>query len=194
MGRKKQYQRDDIIMIAMNTFWNKGYHGTSLADLIDATGLNKKTIYAEFGSKDELFHTALQLYTDMGAQQAQMFLEQTPRGLDNIRNYFLAMTYEPNCRGCLMTMTINQKNLVTETSMELVRNTLELIEGMLFANLEAAYQLGELDSLEDCERISTFLLFSIQGITTMGKYEGDQHKLDKVVKTILSVLETSSSV
>lgn len=191
MGRKKTYQRDDAIFTAMNAFWNKGYHGTSLTDLTHATGLNKKTLYAEFGSKHELFHLALQYYTDMGAQQALMFLNQEPYGLGNIINYFESMTYEPDCRGCLMTMTINQKNLVTTESMEIIHKTLQLIEDLFLQNLKAAYQAGEVKDLGDCERLATFLIFSIQGITTMGKYEGDVQKLDRVIQTIVSVLKNA---
>ena len=190
MGRTKTYQRDDVLMVAMNTFWQKGYHGTSLADLTAATQLNKKTLYAEFGSKQALFHDALQLYTNMGAQQAASYLERTPFGLDNIKDYFGAMVYEPNCRGCLMTMTINQKELVPLTSLALVRDTLELIERLLLKNLDAAHKAGIIQKQEACQRIATFLIFTIQGITTMGKLEGDQQKLDAVVATIFSVLNT----
>ena len=189
MGRKKTYQRDDVLLIAMNTFWDKGYHGTSLADLIETTRLNKKTLYAEFGSKHELFHEALQLYTSMGAQQAVTYLDRQPWGLSNIKDYFRSMTYAPNCRGCLMTMTINQKNLVTPASVELVRGTLELIENLFLKNLNAAYEAGAIQSQEACQRIATFLIFSIQGITTMGKLEGEQKKLDNVIETIIFVLD-----
>lgn len=191
MGRKKEYKRDDVLMIAMNTFWDKGYHGTSLADLIKSTGLNKKSLYAEFGSKHELFHLALQLYTDLGAQQAGLFLDQEPKGLDNIKNYFGAMTYEPECRGCLMTITINQKNLVTPSSIDIIRKTLNFIEYLLLNNLQAAQQIGQIQNDADCHQLATFLLFSIQGITTMGKYEGDSNKLNLVIKTILSVLDNA---
>lgn len=176
-------------MVVMNTFWNKGYHGTSLADLLEATKLNKKTLYAEFGSKSALFHAALQLYTGMGAQQAKMYLERQPLGLSNIKDYFRSMTYEPNCRGCLMTMTINQKSLVTPTSVELVRSTLRLIEGLFLANLTAAYEMGAIQNQADCARVATFLIFSIQGITTMGKLDGDPEMLDRVIPTIVSVLD-----
>lgn len=189
MARKKTYDRDDMLMLAMNTFWDKGFHGTSLADLTTATGLNKKTLYAEFSSKEDLFQEALKLYTDMGAQQAATYLDKEPSGLDNIRRYFRAMTYEPECRGCLMTITINQKNLVSPSSMEMIKQTLELIENLFLTNLMAAYAAGEIESQEDCQRLATFLLFSIQGITTMGKYEGNQRKLDLVIETILSVLD-----
>ena len=188
MARPKKYQRDEVVGVAMNAFWEKGFHGTSLADLVAATGLNKKSLYAEFGSKEGLFQAALQLYTDFGGQEATAFLDQEPYGLENIRRYFRSMSYEPNCRGCLMNMTINEKQLAPPDSMALIGATFELIQGLFVRNLKAAYEAGQIESLADCQRLATFLLFSIQGITTMGKYKGEQAQLELVVETILSVL------
>lgn len=173
----------------MNTFWEKGYHATSLTDLVTTTGLNKNTLYTEFGSKSGLFHHALELYTSMGVQQAVTYLENKPMGLENIRRYFRSMSYEPECRGCLMTMTINQKNLVPPKSIDIVRRALTRIEQLLYDNLFAGYKAGKFRELEDCQRLATFLIFSIQGITTMGKLAGNQRKLDQVVETILTVLD-----
>ena len=192
MGRQKSYQRDHVLLHAMNAFWDKGYHATTLADLCAATELNRNTLYTEFGSKSALFHDALQLYTDYGVQQACFYLKRKPGGLDNIRDYFRSMSYAPECRGCLMTMTINQRNLVSARSMRIVHDALSTIEQLLLENITAEFKGKHGRSQEDCRRLATFLIFSIQGITTMGKFEGDQSKLDDVVTTILSVLDHSS--
>lgn len=189
MGRKKRYRRDEVLLSAMAAFWEKGYHGTSLADLVATTGLNKNTLYTEFGSKADLFHDALDLYTERGLVMARAHLDQHPQGLENIRSYFRSMRYDSPCRGCLMTMTINEKNLVTPKSVALVGKTLAEIEALLLKNLVAGLQ-GEQEVVRArATRLATFLIFSIQGITTMGKYEGDQAKLDSVVETILQTIE-----
>ena len=46
----------------MQTFWQKGYAGTSVDDLCAATGLNKPSLYAGLGDKQRLYHQALQAY------------------------------------------------------------------------------------------------------------------------------------
>lgn len=194
MGRKKQYRRDEVLMVAMNTFWERGFYATSMADLIAATGLNKNTLYSEFGSKDALFLAVIKLYTAMGIMHAESFLNKDPCGLDNIRDYFRSMTYEPNCRGCLMTMSINQKQLISEESLSVVKNALSKIEQLLLKNLNAACDAGIIANEKDGQRLATFLLFSIQGITTMGKLEGNQQKLDMVIKTILDLLNSFEQV
>src|SRR6476620_2278655 len=47
---------------ALEVFWSKGYEGTSLTDLTDAMGINRPSMYAAFGNKEELFKKALDLY------------------------------------------------------------------------------------------------------------------------------------
>jgi AcrR family transcriptional regulator len=46
----------------MTVFWRKGYEGTSLSDLTEAMGVNRPSLYAAFGNKQELFGKALERY------------------------------------------------------------------------------------------------------------------------------------
>ncbi|MET8466379.1 TetR/AcrR family transcriptional regulator [Micromonospora zamorensis] len=46
----------------MEVFRTKGYEGTSMRDLAEATGLGSGSIYAAFGSKDGLYLAVLDLY------------------------------------------------------------------------------------------------------------------------------------
>ena len=182
MSRRK-YDRGEAVAAAMGVFWQKGFRGASVAMLCEATGLNPKSLYAEFGSKEGLFEEALRMYTLGGLMQSREALAVEPLGLDNIRRYFSAMRYEENCRGCIMTMTINERALVPPAALAQVSDTLEAIEGLLRANLVAA-QLPA----ADVEAMVHFLVCSIQGITTMGKLHGDNTRLALVVGEILRAL------
>lgn len=62
MGRPKGYERDTVVEKAQALFWAKGWEATSLHDLEAATGLNKFSLYAEFGSKRGLFLACLEAY------------------------------------------------------------------------------------------------------------------------------------
>ncbi len=183
---RKSYRRADVLAAAMQTFWQTGYHRTSIEDLCAATGLNRKSLYAEFTDKDSLFVEAVELYTVGAIEQTRSVLGEQPLGLNNIRAYFGAMRYGSDCRGCLMTMTANERGVAPEAAVETVRRTLGEIEALLLANLAAA----GVDEREG-RRLAAFLLFSIQGITTMGKLDGDDARLAEVVATILGVLPSS---
>jgi len=64
MARPKGYDRDAVLVAARDLFWEQGYERASIADLEKRTGLNRSSIYQEFGSKRELFSAALQCYAD----------------------------------------------------------------------------------------------------------------------------------
>jgi len=62
MPWEKSYDEAEVLESAMLAFWTQGYQGTSIADLVLATGLNRGSLYAGFGNKRDLFLRALKHY------------------------------------------------------------------------------------------------------------------------------------
>ena len=54
-GRPRSFCTEKALDSAMQVFWRKGYEGASMAELTEAMGMNKPSIYAAFGNKEELF-------------------------------------------------------------------------------------------------------------------------------------------
>jgi AcrR family transcriptional regulator len=63
-GRPRSFDADAALDRALEVFWRHGYEGTSLTDLTAAMGLNKPSLYAAFGNKEELFGKVLARYLD----------------------------------------------------------------------------------------------------------------------------------
>jgi len=59
MGRPREFDEATVIGSSKELFASHGYHGTSLDDLVKATGLLRGSIYKAFGSKRNLFETSL---------------------------------------------------------------------------------------------------------------------------------------
>ena len=62
MGMAKQYDRSELLDCAVELFRRQGFNGTSTADLVAELGINRKSMYAEFGSKQQLFEAVLAHY------------------------------------------------------------------------------------------------------------------------------------
>jgi AcrR family transcriptional regulator len=62
MGRARAFDADEALDRAMTVFWTKGYEGASVADLTEAMGINRPSLYATYGNKEELFRKALERY------------------------------------------------------------------------------------------------------------------------------------
>lgn len=61
-GRPRVFDIDEALEKALNIFWEKGYEGASLAEFTEALGVNKPSLYAAFGNKEELFRKSLSKY------------------------------------------------------------------------------------------------------------------------------------
>ena len=61
-GRPRSFDEDEVLATVMDVFWRQGYDGTSMADILAATGLHKGSIYQTFGDKHSLYIRALQAY------------------------------------------------------------------------------------------------------------------------------------
>ena len=61
-GRRRTFDKAEGLAKAMIVFWRDGYNGTSLSDLTAAMGINKPSLYAAYGNKEELFVSAINEY------------------------------------------------------------------------------------------------------------------------------------
>src|SRR6478752_603419 len=61
-GRPREFDTERALAAALSVFWTKGYEGASMAELTEAMGITKPSLYAAFGNKEALFTKALDLY------------------------------------------------------------------------------------------------------------------------------------
>jgi AcrR family transcriptional regulator len=82
MARQREFEEEEVIDKVVQVFWRQGYEGTSLEDLLKATGLKKSSLYNAFRSKSDLYRLATQRYYAkyLGFQEAAL-AEKTPRGV-----------------------------------------------------------------------------------------------------------------
>ncbi len=64
MANVRKFDRDEALDQILQVFWTKGFEGTSLDDLVAATGVKKQSLYNTFGNKDAMFDAALGKYLD----------------------------------------------------------------------------------------------------------------------------------
>ena len=102
-GRPIGFDRDAALEAAMLLFWERGYEGTSMADLTQAMNLNPSSIYAAFGDKHALFSAAVRRYMEIRAQYATKALEEPTlerviRALfDNTVAFLTTSGHPPTC-------------------------------------------------------------------------------------------------
>lgn len=105
-GRPRQFDEETVLDQVTEVFWNQGFGQTSVADLVEATGVHKPSLYRTFGSKDELFALVLRRYVTSRMGEFAERVESTAPGTDGIRQFLAAMrdglVDGPANRGCLL--------------------------------------------------------------------------------------------
>ena len=77
-GRPRTFDPDTALRTALGLFWERGYEGTSLNDLAQAMGIASASIYACFGSKEELFRKVMALYGATSGEPPRRALREQP--------------------------------------------------------------------------------------------------------------------
>jgi AcrR family transcriptional regulator len=104
MGRPRGFAENEALDAAMRVFWEKGYEGSTLADLTEAMGINRSSMYAAFGDKEALFRLAIARYAEGPAAYMREALEQpTVRAVVEalLRGALELLTDPSHPRGCL---------------------------------------------------------------------------------------------
>ena len=107
MARPREFEIDDALQDAMNVFWDRGYDGASLPDLLDGMNIARGSLYKAFGDKKRLFLKALTLY-ERDVLQPAIDLLRSPQQhgeASPIHNLFASVVETArrgDRRGCLM--------------------------------------------------------------------------------------------
>jgi AcrR family transcriptional regulator len=104
MGRPREFDEDAALEAAMRVFWEKSYEGATIADLAEAMGINRSSMYAAFGDKESIFRRVMERYranrmTYIAQALAQPSLREVVAGLIHGTAEFLSRPDNP--RGCL---------------------------------------------------------------------------------------------
>ena len=105
MGRPREYARENVLKAATDVFWEKGYEGTSVRDLVEGTGLHRRSMYEEFGDKDGLFLACLDHFVNETTKDQSALLRHKPLGVHNIEAFFrnrVEYVSSREFKGCLI--------------------------------------------------------------------------------------------
>ena len=184
MPWEKNFDIDETLTRAMQTFWAHGYEATSMQDLVTATGVNRASIYATYGDKRALFLTALRKYD--GEIRRRMLAElaetKTPaEAIAAVFDKFIGQTTVPQGNwGCFLVNTALELAAHDGEIAELVNAAQDEIEAFFLAMIRKGQQSGAFAADRDAKPLAHQALASLLGMLVMIRSRPEEEFLTAV--------------
>lgn len=194
MSRPRMFDEVEVIASVSRAFAKTGYAGTSVDDLVAATGLGRQSLYNAFGGKKELFMRALLSETEDAVAAVEVLRHGVDSPIVRIRAQLLrvAITYGS---------AREQPSLFVKAAMELSSQDPEVAASVLrtFSDMQAHYraciieaqEAGEVEAEADADALGAFFLALIEGMAVLGGSGVSRTKLTAVGLTSLEAIPLS---
>lgn len=184
MPRKKQFEVDEALTKAMREFWGRGYHPTSMQDLVDCMGIGRGSIYDTFGSKRGLFMRALDHYIKANASTFQEMVANSGSPSESILNVFegaiAALVVGGSRDGCFIINTAAELAAHDDEVAEVVTEMFRQIEQAFRALIEQGQELGDIPPTVDSVLTARSLLSLYIGLRILTRSNPDMSVLQAI--------------
>lgn len=189
-GRPREFDPEEALSAALTVFWRRGYEGASMAELTEAMGITKPSLYACFGNKESLFRKALDLYerdklcymkSALDAPTAKDVAERLLRGSLAIQTG----TTDPH--GCLGVISAVGCTIQADSIRDDVSARRASSDAALLARLERARDEGDFPDTIEPQALATYLTTVMQGMAVHAGAGMSRELLEQLVDTTLAV-------
>ncbi|MEZ0541506.1 TetR/AcrR family transcriptional regulator [Fibrella arboris] len=192
MARPKAFAEQDALHAAMETFWRKGYHHTSMQDLVDSMGINRASLYDTFTDKHTLYLNALERYRDLNCADIADAVASADSASSKIRAIFDRAIAEAlddqEHKGCFMTNATLEMLPHYMDVQAIVRDNFTQLEATFRQLVSDGIASGEFKATLAPDQVVPFLMSQLSGIRVLGKALPDGPLLNQVIDMALTIL------
>lgn len=192
-GRPREFEIDAAVESAMQVFWTHGYHGTSLVDLINGTGLSRGSLYKAFGDKHGLFLYALDRYISQSITRLLGTLQKPGSAKAAIRETLTRLA-EMSCqeegrRGCMLVATATEMVQHDDVIAERVKAMIDRIRNAYAEAIRRGQASGEIPAHHDAQSLATLIVCFTHGMRTLGKIDAVDKQMTAIVESAMRLLD-----
>jgi TetR/AcrR family transcriptional regulator, copper-responsive repressor len=192
-GRPRAYDPQIALAQAMETFWKSGYAATSLDDLSAATGMNRPSLYAAFGDKQDIYVKAYRAYRVRMRDDFRPIVEaQEPVRLV-LRKIFeaaseLYLSGPDGPRGCFSVVTAASEAVADPEIRKLVVEAIAALDQTFAALFTKAIERGELPSGSDAATLAKIATATIHTLAIRARLRAPREELRGLIDGAVAMI------
>ena len=190
-GRPRAFDAEEALDRAIEVFWRHGFEGASLSELTRAMGINRPSLYAAYGSKEDLFRTAVARYADVDMAYAREALAQPTAyrvAEALLRGNVAALTRPDRPAGCLSLMGGLACGTANAGISEFLAASRLTGEAALADRFSRAVREGDLPEGTDPAALARFVMVVTEGHAVHAAAGVERHLLDQSVDLALRAI------
>jgi TetR/AcrR family transcriptional repressor of nem operon len=185
MKTKGERTREMIIRRAAIVFNQRGYFGTSIADLVQQTGLERGGIYNHFKDKDELAQLAFEYVATLRGKRLRQQFQGIPHAADRliaIASGILEMQEKPDVPGgCpILNTAVESDDALPEMKIR-AQEAMTRFRAMIMTIVSEGKTVGDIKVTANGEQVATIMLSLLEGGLMMSKLYDDIYYLEQIV-------------
>lgn len=190
-GRPREFDTDQAIDAAMMLFWEQGYEAVGVAQLCEAMGIAKQSMYDWAGGKRGLYLLALDMYFKSKICGLEINLKQEASPIANLRHCLHAMAEyakTPSNWGCFLTNAQSEFGTTDAEVQSLTASVEEYITDQFREVLERAKAAGEVADDLDCQATASALSVFRNGIMLAGRSGQSTASIDQSIAAMEAMI------
>lgn len=188
MPRTAVHTRQESLEKALNLFWRQGFGATSLKDLERALDMRPGSIYATFGSKENLFHEALDRYAERSMAELERVMDANESPLGGLVAYIRMLgglrDRDETCQACMLVKSLLEFGDREQAARSRVEDLLARMERRFTERLAEARAVGEIATDLDPARLGRRLQADIVGLRTYAQRDVDDRAVRELAEDI----------
>jgi TetR/AcrR family transcriptional regulator, transcriptional repressor for nem operon len=192
MSRRKEFDPDVALQVAVNVFWRLGYERTSLEVLMKEMGISKQSLYDTFGDKRSIFFQAMRQYRKSTNDSLRaVFADEKPVrvGLQKIFRSMIVETREQHEQGCLLMSANLSRDLKDAEITKFLRANQREVERIFKDAFTRARIRGEIAQEKEPAALAKFFVATIQGMRALARLNHDRKELEHISRIAMSSLD-----
>jgi TetR/AcrR family transcriptional repressor of nem operon len=189
----KRFDEEEVLDAAMTLFWERGYQGVSMADLVSELGVSRSSLYDTFGQKEDLFRRALLRYDRVHRQEWFAGLAARFDPLESIRQAFAEVAATPGQTrrfGCLLVNTTIDQPLEHSDFAGIVRAAFDETQQFFEHQLDLAKDRTELPTEVDTASLGAALMALFLGMRVLARAQRPSEAVMPILRQVDTMLET----